>query len=372
MLILGLVLFVTALGLSAMGTAIALRLAPHLGMMDQPGQRKVHVSAKPRNGGMAIFCGIGLPLLAAIIFTPLLQQPWLAHLLPTSVIVEIPGLLAHRGLALVLLLCTGAIHLLGLFDDHRPMAAVPKLVGQLVIAGALVIGGEIAAPGGFRILTLLDHLFPGGEIISGIASVLWVVILTNAFNFMDNMDGLSAGVAFICGLMFFLAALHAGQWFIGGLLLLYLGATLGFLFYNFPPAAIFMGDGGSMVLGFFLAALTIRTTYYHSGARWWAIFMPLIVTAVPLYDFFVIIVIRLWRHRSPMQGDANHFSHRLTRHGFTQRGAVMVIYAVTLASGLSAPLLALTNNDGAILIATQCVAILVVVGILERVGDHLI
>ncbi len=372
MLIFGLVLFVAALGLSTMGTAIAVRLAPRLGMMDQPGQRKVHLSAKPRNGGMAIFCGIGLPLLAAIIFTPLLEQPWLTHVLPRSVTLEIPGLLAHRALALVLFFCTAAIHLLGLLDDRRPLAAVPKLVGQIVIAAALVIGGEFAAPGGFRIFTLLDHLFRGGIIISGIATILWIVILTNAFNFMDNMDGLSAGVALICGLMFFLAALHAGQWFICGLLLLYLGATLGFLFYNFPPAAIFMGDGGSMVLGFFLAALTIRTTYYHSGSKWWAIFMPLIVTAVPLYDFFVIIAIRLWRHRSPMQGDVNHFSHRLTRHGFTQRGAVLVIYAVTLASGISAPLLALTNNAGAILIATQCAAILVIVGILERVGDHLV
>ena len=372
MLILSLVLFFAALGLSALGTTIAGRLAPRLGMMDEPGERKVHGSAKPRTGGIAIFGALALPLLAVMIFTPLFQQPRLAHLLPESVRVQIPGLLAHRALAMVLLLCTAAIHLLGLWDDRRPMAAIPKLVGQLVIAAALVMGGEMVAPGGFRILTLLDHLFPGGALISGVATVLWLVILTNAFNFMDNMDGLSAGVAFICGLMFFLAALQAGQWFICGLLLVYLGATLGFLFHNFPPASIFMGDGGSMVLGFFLAALTIRTTYYHSGSKWWVILMPLLVTAVPLYDFFVVIVIRLWRHRNPMHGDVNHFSHRLTRHGFTQRGAVLVIYAVTLASGLSAPLLALTNSAGAILIAVQCVAILVVVGILERVGDHLV
>lgn len=371
MLILAIVLFLAALVLAAAGTALARRWAPRLGMMDQPGARKVHVTAKPRSGGIAIFLAIGLPLAVALVCLPLLEQPWMARLLPASIKLEVPGLMAHRGLALVLLLCTAAIHLLGLMDDRHALTAVPKLIGQIVIATALVIGGEFTAPGGFRILTLLDHLFRGGWLISAICTVLWVVVLTNAFNFMDNMDGLSAGVAFICGLMFFLAALHAGQWFVCGLLLLYLGATLGFLWHNFPPAAIFMGDGGSMVLGFFLAALTIRTTYYHGGGHWWAIFMPLLVTAVPLYDFVVVIAIRLRRGRSPMQGDVNHFSHRLTRHGFTQRGAVLVIYAVTLASGLSAPLLALTNNAGSILIATQCVAILTIVGILERLGEHI-
>lgn len=125
-----------------------------------------------------------------------------------------------------------------------------------------------------------------------------------------------------------------------------------------------------MVLGFFLAALTIRTTYYPSGGRWYAVFMPLIVMAVPLYDFLMVVVIRIRRRKSPMHGDTNHFSHRLTRHGFSQRGAVLVIYAITLACGLSAPLLALTDNDGAILIAIQCAAILTIVGILERVGEH--
>ncbi len=130
------------------------------------------------------------------------------------------------------------------------------------------------------------------------------------------------------------------------LLLVFMGSTLGFLCFNFPPASIFMGDGGSMVLGFFLSALTIRTTYYHqagtaatAGLNWWALFMPVVVLAVPLYDLIIVSILRLARGRSPMTGDTNHFSHRLVRHGFSKRGAVLVIYALTFAVGISAPLL---------------------------------
>ncbi len=356
--------------LSLAGTWLARRFAGRLGMIDQPGERKVHLFAKPRNGGMAIFWAIALPILVGIaVVQPFSHSAW-AQWLPESVRIHLAGLTAHRGLALLLIGCTLGIHILGLFDDRKPMGAKTKLIWQFVIAGSLVTAGEYLHTGGFRVLTILDHKMIGGAILSGAVSTIWLVLLTNAFNFMDNMDGLSAGVAGICGLMFFIAAIQSQQWFICGLLLLYIGAVLGFLCFNFPPSSIFMGDGGSMVLGFFLAALTIRTTYYTTSGRWYSLLIPLIVTAVPIYDLVVVSLVRLRRGRSPMTGDTNHFSHRLTRHGFTQRGAVLVIYAVTLACGLSAPLLAAAGDVTAILIAVQCGAILVIVGILERVGDH--
>ncbi len=370
MLLLGAALFLSSLVLSLVGTGLARRFAGKLGMIDQPGARKVHDVPKPRNGGMAIFWSIALPLLAGLAAAGFFVRPPWANYLPVSVRAYVPGLLAHRGLALLLIFCTLAIHLVGLWDDRHALSAPVKLFWQLAIAVALVAGGEWLQKGGFRSLTFLDHVVPGGIFISGALSVLWLVVLTNAFNFMDNMDGLSAGVAGICALMFFIAALHSGQWFICGLLLLYLGAVAGFLVYNFPPAGIFMGDGGSMVLGFFLAALTIRTTFYSGQGRWYSILMPLVVTAVPLYDLVVVSFVRWRRGRSPMVGDTNHFSHRLTRHGFSQRGAVLVIYAVTLACGLSAPLLARAGGVSAVLIAIQCLAILTIVGVLERVGEH--
>jgi UDP-GlcNAc:undecaprenyl-phosphate GlcNAc-1-phosphate transferase len=175
--------------------------------------------------------------------------------------------------------------------------------------------------------------------------------------------------------MFLIATVFNQQWFVAGLLVLFMGATLGFLCFNFPPASIFMGDGGSMVLGFVLSALTIRTTLYNAANpntshQWYSVFMPLFVMAVPLYDLVIVMALRLARGRSPMTGDTNHFSHRLTRHGFSKRSAVLIIYAVTFATGLSAPLLARVDNASALLLAGQLLAILVVIGILERVGEH--
>ncbi len=370
MLQLALGLFFSSLVLCVLGTAIVRRYSARIGLIDQPGLRKVHDSPIARSGGIAIFWSIAIPLLIGIAAAGLFAHKPLEHYLPESVRRYLPGLAAHRLLALWLLVCTLAIHLVGLADDRKAMAAVPKLVWQLLIATALVGGGELIQTGGFRVLTFIDQLFPGGGLISAAISVVWIVVLTNAFNFMDNMDGLSAGVAAICGSLFFLAAIQAHQWFICGLLLVYVGTAMGFLFHNFPPAKIFMGDGGSMVLGFFLSALTIRTTFYAGHGRWYAVLMPLLVAAVPLYDFVVVCWLRLDRGRSPFKGDTNHFSHRLTRHGFSKRGAVLVIYAVTLASGLSAPLLARADTLTAVLIALQCVSILTIVGILERLGEH--
>jgi UDP-GlcNAc:undecaprenyl-phosphate GlcNAc-1-phosphate transferase len=272
---------------------------------------------------------------------------------------------AHAPLLLLFLAATFAMHLLGLLDDRKPLAPWPKLLAQLAIAGALVLVGELFGPGSFRILTSL------GFLTSTFLSILWIIALTNAFNFLDNMDGLSAGDAFICAAMFLIAAAINGQWFIAALLLTFMGSVLGFLCFNFPPATIFMGDGGSMILGFVLAGLTIRTTYYEPGRPPYAVLMPLFVTAVPLYDLLIVSILRMLKGRSPMTGDTNHFSHRLTRHGFSTRAAVLIIYGVTLSTGIAAPLLALHSDaTSAALITLQLAGMLTVIAILERVGEH--
>jgi len=399
MILAAVAIFFAAFLLSLAGTFLARRYARRLGMMDDPGHRKVHTVATPRNGGIGIFWGFALPLLVGIIALPLLADHIIWHLpisfyftgqpegyfalrlfgflipIPEQFVTYLPGMRAHVSLALLLLAATFAIHILGLLDDKKPLAPWPKLIAQIAIAAALVFIGEYADPigggrgGAFRILTSL------GFIPSAILSILWIVALTNAFNFLDNMDGLSAGVAFICAAMFLIAAVFNQQWFVAALLLLFMGATLGFLCFNFPPASIFMGDGGSMILGFVLSVLTIRTTYCDAGNpnvlhHWYSVFMPLFVMAVPLYDLVIVMVLRVAKGRSPMTGDTNHFSHRLTRHGFSKRTAVLIIYAVTFATGFSAPLLARVDDASAILLAGQLLAILVVIGILERVGDH--
>ncbi len=394
MILLALGIFLAAFVVSLAGTFLARSFARRLGMMDDPGHRKVHVTATPRNGGIGIFWGFALPLLAGIAAVVLMNSA-LAHAMPSrygtasaeihdsyliifglhipaDILRYVPGMFAHVPLLGLFLAATLAVHVLGLFDDRKAMAPWPKLLVQIGIAAALVLVGEQLDPlkgGAFRILTSM------GFVPSAIVSILWIVALTNAFNFLDNMDGLSGGVAFICAAMFLIAVVFSQQWFVAALLLTFMGSVLGFLCFNFPPASIFMGDGGSMVLGFVLSVLTIRTTYYDAARvdtphHWYSVLMPLFVMAVPLYDLVIVSVLRVAKGRSPMTGDTNHFSHRLTRHGFSKRSAVLIIYAVTFATGLSAPLLARVDDASAILLAAQLLAILVVIGILERVGEH--
>jgi UDP-GlcNAc:undecaprenyl-phosphate/decaprenyl-phosphate GlcNAc-1-phosphate transferase len=379
MLLSAVVLFLLAFGISLCGTYLARRYARRLGLMDDPGHRKVHTVATPRNGGIGIFWGFALPLLVGTGVALMLgrapgadRMVILGYDVPDLILRHLPGMRAHVPLALLVVAATLGIHILGLLDDKKPLGPWSKLLGQVAIAAGLVFVGEFCDPvrgGAFRVLTSL------GFVPSAILSILWIVALTNAFNFLDNMDGLSAGVAFICAAMFLIAAVFNQQWFVAALLLLFMGSTLGFLCFNFPPASIFMGDGGSMVLGFVLSVLTIRTTYYDSGNpqtphHWYSVLMPLFVMAVPLYDLVIVMALRVAKGRSPMTGDTNHFSHRLTRHGFSKRAAVLIIYAVTFATGLSAPLLARVDDASALLLAGQLLAILVVIGILERVGEH--
>ncbi len=374
MILAGSLLFVLAFVISLIGTFFAKRFARRLGLMDAPGERKVHAVSTPRNGGIGIFWGFSVPLLLGMLAIGLVQEHR-TELFGYKLSVDqrlIAGAKAHLPLLGILLVAAFLIHLLGLLDDRKPMRPWPKLLAQIAIAAGLVLIGEALDPlkgGAFRILTSL------GFVPSALLSIIWIVALTNAFNFLDHMDGLSAGVAFICAACFLVAAVFNQQYFVIALLLLFMGAVLGFLFFNFPPASIFMGDGGSMLLGFLLSVLTIRTTYYDptqplSHAHWYSVLMPLFVMAVPLYDLLIVSVLRLKRGRSPMQGDTNHFSHRLTRHGFSRRGAVFLIYGVTLATGFSAALLPRVDDAAALLLAGQLLAMLIVIAILERVGEH--
>lgn len=375
MILAGSLLFLLAFLISLAGTFFAKRFAQRLGLMDDPGLRKVHAVSTPRNGGIGIFWGIAIPLLAGIAavwwFPPDDFPPSISAFAREN----LPGMRSQTPLALLVLAAAFLIHVLGLLDDRKPMRPWPKLLAQFAIAAALVGIAECLPRGTLRVLTFLGDFPSAGFFLSAAVSVLWIVALTNAFNFLDHMDGLSAGVAFICAACFLIAAVFNHQYFVTAVLLLFMGAVLGFLFFNFPPASIFMGDGGSMLLGFVLSVLTIRTTYYDPAQpiahrHWYSVLMPLFVMAVPLYDLLIVSVLRLKRGRSPMQGDTNHFSHRLTRHGFSRRGAVFLIYGVTLATGFSAALLPRVDDAAALLLAGQLVAMLIVIAILERVGEH--
>ena len=350
------------LGLGAVSFAVSWcatlamkRIAPRLGFVDKPGHRKIHRAPIPLGGGVAIFLGFALPILVVVIACNVAPFADGDPLQPYA-----GGVVRQTGQALALMAAMAALHVMGLFDDRKALGPYSKLVIQLAVAAAVVVPFK-----SLRILTAF------GAVPSVVLTVLWITAITNAFNFLDNMDGLSAGVAAVCTTAFLAAALSIQQWFVAGSLALLLGALIGFLCFNFPPASIFMGDAGSLVVGFLLGVLTVRTTYLPRGeafgAGWYAVFMPVIVLAVPLYDLVVVSLIRLSRGKSPFVGDTNHFSHRLVARGMSKRTAVLCIYLVTAATGVAAIILPHAGSSFvALLIFAQTVLILGVVALLEQ------
>jgi UDP-GlcNAc:undecaprenyl-phosphate GlcNAc-1-phosphate transferase len=196
-------------------------------------------------------------------------------------------------------------------------------------------------------------------------TVVWVVGLTNAFNFLDNMDGLAAGVGLIASVLFIGAQIAVESLFVPAVLLVLVGALGGFLVHNHYPAKLFMGDAGSNFIGFLLGALTVAGTYTRENYSPYSVLTPLLVMAVPLYDSVSVITIRIREGRSPFLGDRRHFSHRLVEHGLTPPQAVWTIDLVTLAVGLGAWLLHRLDGVGACVVVAQTVCLLGVVAVLE-------
>lgn len=329
------------------------------------GQKKDTHRRIPNTGGIAIFWGVagpaGAALLAAALFPP--------DMVPEALAEHLPGLKSSLVSGLVLLGCLTAVHVLGLIDDRRPLGPMPKL-GVLVAAAAV--------PAVFtetRLLTGLDGL-AGGPWLSVALTVFWILLVTNAMNFMDNMDGLSAGVGMVCAACFLTGTLITGQWFIAGMLALLVGSLLGFLWRNAPPAKLFMGDGGSLVLGYLLGFLTVRTTYYADAAAgpetaqalgpgWYGALMPLLVLAVPVYDLVSVVVIRVSQGKSPLVGDLQHTSHRLVARGLSKRRAVVTLCGLTAVTGMGGIMLATLQPWQAVLVGVQCVLLLIVLAVFE-------
>lgn len=370
------ILILIGLAIAIPATWLARAFGHRLNALDSggvAGQVKEAPRKVPNTGGIGIFLGVALPLAGAMLALSTGLAEALAAQLP-AIKPHLPGLTARLPDAAALLAGLFALHLIGLIDDRRPLGPYSKLAAMLIIAAAVVTLTNT------RLLELLDH-YPGGYAVSVLLTILWIVIITNAFNFLDNMDGLSGGIAAICAATLLVIALVAQHWFIAGLLALIVGALMGFLVFNFPwkrtGASVFMGDGGSLVVGFLLAFLSIRITWTGTtaaadggavsglGAPAWAVLTPLIVLAVPLYDFASVTIIRLSQGRSPFVGDLQHFSHRLVRHGLSKRAAVLVIYGCTSVTCIGA--ISIPKLDGwqAALVGVQTLLVLMVIALYE-------
>lgn len=337
------------------------RIGPRFGLVDRPGHRKVHATPIPTAGGLAIWLGLVLPLVLgqAILLTARSYPVWV----PTFVAPHLGGLVEQSGRLWTMLAGGTVLMLLGLCDDRWGLPWTVRLAVETLVALAMVLAG-------WRMTLFLDV-----PLLTGAISVLWIVGLTNSFNMLDNMDGLSAGVAAIAAAilaaMMLLAPAPAGagpHLFVAGFLLVLVGALAGFLGHNRPPARLFMGDAGSYLIGFLLAMITLAATFAGPGVPRHAILGPLCVLAVPLYDTMTVVLIRLRSGRSPFVGDKSHFSHRLVELGMTKGQAVLTIYLATAACGLGALLLHQVNLAGAVVILLMESLVLVLIGVLETAG----
>ena len=252
--------------------------------------------------------------------------------------------------------CGLFLHLLGLYDDIKHISPLPKLILQFIPAllCTYLTGTRI-------------EMFIENHIITTCLTAVWFVLFINVFNFLDNMDGLTAGIAVITGSIVLTATILSGQTALSLLIAVFIGSLLGFLLFNFPPAKIFMGDCGSMYIGFFLAFATIRTDYFITGSdiSLAAVFIPLITMAVPLYDFTSVTLLRLSQGKSPFQGDTQHFSHRLKRRGLSDKQVALTLYLATLCTSISAVYLYKAGTVEAILIFAHTIMILGLIAILE-------
>ena len=283
--------FALSLGL----TPLTRQLARRIGQLDHPGGRKIHGSPMPLMGGLAIY--------GAFVIALLLFPNWPQYVLQLGAI-----LAGATWLAVV-----------GFIDDRNNLSPWVKFPAQFLAAGVVIVSG---------IHTDIFH----NDLADALLTLFWIIGIINAINFLDNMDGLAAGISAIAAASFFLLAASQGQELVGALSAALCGAAIGFLIYNFNPATTFMGDMGSLVLGFILAVLAIKLHFYaQSPVVTWMI--PVLVMGMPLFDTSLVMFSRLREGRSLVHGAKDHTSHRLALLGFSQRQAVISHYVACVLLG---------------------------------------
>ncbi len=309
-----LLMFLAAFSVSVLATPLVIRLAPKIGAVDIPKDtRRVHTKPMPRFGGMAIFLGT---MFVILLFLPKEEQLW--------------------GIVLSSTLMYG----IGVADDLRSLPPKVKLLGQIICATILYI---------FSIrISMMGNPFPVGPsvfqfpmAVSYMATLVWVVGVTNAVNLIDGLDGLAAGVCTIaCLSIAYTAYLHE-RLTTCSIMSALAGACMGFLIFNFNPAKIFMGDSGSLYLGYMLASVSLMGDKPLKSTTVLATIIPICVLALPLFDTAYAILRRLLNHRPIMEADRGHLHHRIMAIGWGQRRTVLTLYCISGVMGVAAILISL-------------------------------
>ncbi|MFC4303477.1 glycosyltransferase family 4 protein [Cohnella boryungensis] len=324
MLGIGLISFIAAMVLALVLTPLVKKLAYKVGAIDVPNQRKVHTRTMPRLGGVGIY--------AAFTISLLIIMPWVPE-----------GLLSSydRNLISALLVGGTLIVLLGALDDKYDLNAKLKLLVQIGAACIVVFGFGVK-------INLLNIPFgsamqPLGEWLSIALTILWIVGVTNAINLIDGLDGLAAGVSGIAIATILVMGIVMSNEAVILLASLLLGSIGGFLFFNFHPAKIFMGDSGALFLGFALATLSMLG---FKQITILSFVTPLLIIGVPLSDTFFAIV-RRWIQKKPIfEADKGHLHHCLQQLGFSHRKTVLIIYAIAAFFGTCAVIQSSVSNTG--------------------------
>ena len=292
------VVFATSAVLCLVLTPVAMAVAVRVGVLDRPGGHKSHLSSVPYLGGVAIVVAFSGSVIGAAVIDP-----------PQT---------GQGELTIVLLLALG-LAVVGLVDDLLNLSAAVRLVVEVLCAVQLW-----RMDAGITIT--------GEQAVDLILTILWVVGITNAFNLLDNMDGLAAGQAALCALTLFAIAAANGQFLVAALAIGLAGCASGFLRHNFHPARIYMGDGGALFLGFLIAYLGIKLRFESSVSE--SFLIPVLACTVPILDTTLVTVSRLATGRSPFQGGQDHVSHRLVRSGLPVPVAVGLTYFASASVGV--------------------------------------
>ena len=321
-----LAVFVATAILSIVLTPMALRYAIRANVLDQPGQHKSHKVAVPYLGGLAIV----VTFVIAVILMSVLRPP-------------------HTGRGELLGVLTIAVLLaaVGLIDDLRQVSPLWRLIAEVSAASIVWSLGN-----GTAVTTV--------EAVDLILTVLWFVGVTNAFNLLDNMDGLAAGLAAISSMTVFAVAGTNGQFLVAGLAVALAGCTVGFLRLNFHPARIYMGDGGSLFIGFLVAYLGIKLRF--EGGRLVSSLVPIFACSAAVFDTSLVVISRIRAGRNPFQGGQDHVSHRLVKLGLSVPAAVCTIYLGAIGVGILSFAISRLEPVSAFLLAGLVGAILTILG----------
>ena len=351
--------FVISAVFSLISVPVFKKVAIKTGYMSKPHPEKQGQTPMPLLGGAAIFFSFFIVALGSYLIALIQHKTGIfSSILPQNVSDYVPGLLKSSSKLLPLLAGGIVIFILGLIDDKRELSPSAKITGQFIAALIPVLFG------------IRFSLFMSNPFVTSLITVVWIIFIINAFNYLDNMDGLSGGVAFFASLFFLFSAVQIQMYFVSATLAVLAGALLGFLYYNFHPARIYMGDAGSMFIGYLLAVMTVESTFYQwtSSKTYFPLLMPIIVLAIPVYEMATVIWVRITKGISPFKPSKDHLSYRIASIGLSVRGAVTFIYFLTICVGIAALLLPAVNLLGSILILIQVISILCIVAVLIHYG----